>query len=50
LSDLQGTIRRGERPEVAVSRRSGDEIRPWLLNGDFRPIPLIPPWAMNVRF
>ena len=26
-----------ERPEVAVSRRSGDEIHPWLPNGGLRP-------------
>jgi hypothetical protein len=26
-----------ECPEVAVSRRLGDEIHPWLLNGDLRP-------------
>jgi hypothetical protein len=26
-------------PKLAVSRRSGDEIHPWLLNGDLRPDP-----------
>jgi hypothetical protein len=27
----------GERPELAVSRRSGHELHPWLPNGDLRP-------------
>ena len=30
-------VRRSERPVVADSRRLGDEIHPWLLNGDLRP-------------
>ncbi|MEE8593262.1 MAG: hypothetical protein V3T03_03960 [Candidatus Bipolaricaulota bacterium] len=29
--------RRDQCPEVAVSRRSGDEINPWTPNGDLRP-------------
>jgi hypothetical protein len=36
--------------EVAVFRRSGDEIHPWLLNGDFRPVPAIRAWEANVCF
>ena len=31
-------VRHSERPVVAVSRRLGDEIHPWLPNGDLRPI------------
>jgi len=30
-----------ERQELAVSRRSRDEIHPWLLNGDWR-LPIQP--------
>ncbi len=31
-------FRRCEGLKLAVSRRSGDEIHPWLLNGDLRPL------------
>ncbi len=31
----------GERPDVAVSRRSWDEIHPWLPNGDLRPFSVL---------
>ena len=33
----QGVLVDRQRPIVAVSRRSGDEIHPWLPNGDLRP-------------
>jgi hypothetical protein len=36
-SAFGGSVRRRERLKVAVSRRLGDEIHPWLLNGDLRP-------------
>ncbi len=32
-------VRFSQCPELAVSRRSGDEIHPWLPNGGLRPNP-----------
>ena len=32
-------LQSAECPQMAVSRRSGDEIHPWTPNGDLRPYP-----------
>ena len=41
--------RRSERLNLAVSRRLGDEVHPWLLNGDLRlrPQPVDATHALN---
>jgi hypothetical protein len=41
MSAFGGTNHNRERPKVADSRRSGDEIHPWLLNDDLRPFSVI---------
>ena len=38
-SPVNDTLHRREGLKLAVSRRPGDEIHPWLLNGDLRPLP-----------
>lgn len=40
MSDFRGTIHQCECPEVADSRRLGDEIHQRPPNGDVRPIPV----------